>query len=319
MPCIPQFRKLGYLTVLLLFFASFNTLAKNGFDLAAATIPVSKIHHGGPPKDGIPAIDHPSFVPADQASYLRPEDRILGFTLGKVARAYPIRLLNWHEIVNDHIDGFPFVITYCPLCGTGMAFEAQQNGTTMTFGVSGLLYQSDVLLYDRQSQSLWSQIMGQAVSGPKAGHTLTQLPLAHLSWQQWREQHPNTQVLSQETGYLRDYSRDPYRGYGQSKALYFEVDHQAPDTYHPKEWVLGIKLDKSVRAYPFAELSRAGRSVIVDQVGNQNIKIFWDEESRSAYATDAKNNVIVSTSAYWFAWYTFYPQTTIYRYQPEEN
>lgn len=288
--------------------------AKNGFDLSSATLPASKILHGGPPKDGIPSLDNPVFLSADKADYIEPDDRILGFVYQGKARAYPIKILNWHEIVNDQIGDFPFVLTYCPLCGTGMAFEARLNEQTLRFGVSGLLYQSDVLLYDRQSHSLWSQILGKAISGPKADQSLTQLPLIHASWQAWREQYPNTLVLSTDTGFLRDYTRNPYGQYSQSKVLYFDVEHQAPKRYHPKQWVLGIKLGQQIRAYPFVELSKSGKRVIEEQLGEQKVRIIWDEGSQSAHALDSNNQLLVTTQAYWFAWYTFYPETSIFQY-----
>ncbi|MES9860025.1 MAG: DUF3179 domain-containing (seleno)protein, partial [Candidatus Thiodiazotropha sp. 4PDIVS1] len=137
---------------------------KNGFDLSSASIKVSEVLSGGPPRDGIPAIDQPEFVSSDEADFLTPDDRILGVVRNGVAKAYPISILNWHEIVNDVFDDEPVVITFCPLCGTGMAFEAMIDRQTLTFGVSGLLYNSDVLLYDRHSESLWSQIMKQSIS-----------------------------------------------------------------------------------------------------------------------------------------------------------
>ena len=134
----------------------------NGFDLTDTLIPEHLIEAGGPPRDGIPAIDEPLFVDSSRAG-LSDTDRVLGLSFGAVARAYPVRILNWHEIVNDRIADQPVAVTYCPLCGSGMAFDARVGGQITRFGVSGLLYNSDVLLYDRRTGSLWSQIMARAV------------------------------------------------------------------------------------------------------------------------------------------------------------
>ncbi|MFZ0789299.1 MAG: DUF3179 domain-containing protein, partial [Chromatiaceae bacterium] len=172
---------------------------KNGFDLVGALVPVSAILPGGPERDGIPAIDRPRFLPADEAPEVRTGDRVLGLRLDGQARAYPIAILNWHEIVNDRFGDLPVAVTYCPLCGTGMAFRAEAGGKPLQFGVSGLLYNSDVLLYDRQSESLWSQIDRRAISGPHKGERLEALPLEHTTWGDWQQRHPDTLVLSRDT------------------------------------------------------------------------------------------------------------------------
>ena len=145
----------------------------NGFDLSNTTLPREEILHGGPPRDGIPALSDPKLIAAEAASYLEPTSRVVGITLKGKSRAYPIAILNWHEIVNDEIDGQRFAVTYCPLCGTAVTFDATIDGTPTDFGVSGLLYNSDVLLYDRDTESLWSQILGQSVSGERVGTRLT--------------------------------------------------------------------------------------------------------------------------------------------------
>ena len=178
----------------------------NGFDLSNASLPVSQILSGGPPRDGIPAIDRPRFIAARQAAFLGDDDRVLGVYHKGIARAYPIRILNWHEIVNDQFAGEAVVVSFCPLCGTGTAFSTL-HGKAKTFGVSGLLYNSDLLLYDRETESLWSQIAATAISGPLRGEGLTLLPVAHTTWADWRKRYPDTTVLSTDTGYSRDYQR----------------------------------------------------------------------------------------------------------------
>jgi len=141
----------------------------NGFKISDPLVPARLIQGGGPPRDGIPSIDAPRFVAADVAKNISATDRVLGLHVNNIAKAYPIRILNHHEIVNDRFATMPVAITFCPLCGTGIAFDAVVDGKARKFGVSGLLYNSDVLMYDRETESLWSQILGKAVNGPSKG------------------------------------------------------------------------------------------------------------------------------------------------------
>jgi len=165
-------------------------------DLSNPRIPLEEIRNGGPPKDGIPALTDPEVISASEVSYLAPSDRILGLVMNGEARAYPLKILNWHEIVNDTLGGEPVLVSYCPLCGSGMVFDARINGERLNFGVSGRLYNSDVLFYDRKSESLWSQLKMEAVTGQMAGTKLTLLPLEHTRWDSWRQRHPATTVLA---------------------------------------------------------------------------------------------------------------------------
>lgn len=201
----------GLLIILLLsLWATLCTAqSKNGFNLEQTLIPASQILSGGPAKDGIPAIDKPRFVDADKVSFLDNDAPVLGLVYKSIAKAYPISILNWHEIINDQFNDAPVVITFCPLCGSGMAFSALIDGIAHTFGVSGLLYNSDLLLYDRQTQSLWSQLMSQAISGSHKAKRLHSLPVLHTTWQDWKTRHPETLVLSTDTGYSRNYSNSP--------------------------------------------------------------------------------------------------------------
>ncbi len=288
---------------------------KNGFDVSNALIDVDKILSGGPKKDGIPAIDKPEFIAAKHADFLSPKERVLGLVIDGVAKAYPVKILNWHEIVNDKIRGNAFVVTYCPLCGTGVAFRSNIRGRNLKFGVSGLLYNSDVLFYDRQTESLWSQIAAKAVSGKLAGTELQQLVLAHTTWSDWLDKHPRTLVLSTKTGYLRSYNSNPYAGYEQSRKLYFEVNHKAPKTYHPKERVLGLNASGVYKAYPFVELNKHGMSQFVDVVNEQPFTILWDQEHQSGSVMDSDGNGVPVMQAFWFAWFGFHPETEVFQAQ----
>jgi hypothetical protein len=310
---MPVFHRLsaGLLTLLLVPLGTAAAAQKNGFDLSDSLVAADEIHLGGPPRDGIPALDRPRFVAAEEGGFLEADDRVLGLQLNGHARAYPIAILNWHEVVNDVLGGEPVAITYCPLCGTGIAFDARVGGRTLEFGVSGLLYNSDVLLYDRQTESLWSQIRMQAISGPLKGVHLKPLPLRHTSWQAWRAAQPQTVVLSTDTGFARDYRRDPYAGYQEEATLYFPVA-QRSHRYHPKERVLGLEVDGRYKAYPFAELARAGRQRIADRLADREIEIRFDAASQSAEAFDADGRPLPAVTSFWFAWYAFHPDTEVF-------
>ncbi|MDZ7591175.1 MAG: DUF3179 domain-containing protein [Rubrivivax sp.] len=291
----------------------------NGFDLAGASVPVQAIERGGPPKDGIPAIDRPRFVLAAKAE-LAASDRVLGIVVNGVARAYPVRILNWHEVVNDRFGERAVVVTYCPLCGTGMAFDdpasagAGAGAASTGFGVSGLLYNSDVLLYDRATQSLWSQILSTAVSGPLKGKRLQAVPLTHTVWADWRQRHPATEVLSTETGFERDYARDPYAGYDKIPRLMFDVQHR-DDRFPLKEWVLGLRIGGTAKAYPFSVLERAvgPAGELRDTVAGQRLRIRYDRSHGTAEAFDDSGRLLPGTMAFWFAWVAFHPDTDVLR------
>lgn len=177
--------------------------------------------------------------------------------------------------------------------------------------MSGLLYNSDVLLYDRQTNSLWSQLLGQAISGPLKGRRLTMLPLTHTTWVDWRKEHPATQVLSTNTGTVRPYFRDPYDGYEKAEELMFPVQFRAAG-FHPKERVLGIKIDGQAKAYPFVELDKTSGTV-VDRIGNTALTIRFDRDAKRATAHARDGQQMAAVVGYWFAWYAFNPGTAVFR------
>lgn len=287
------------------------TLTRNGFDLSGSLVPADEILSGGPPRDGIPAINQPKFLKAGEARYLKPQDRVLGIVRQGVAKAYPIRILDWHEIVNDRFEDEAIAVTYCPLCGTGMAFDADVGGKTLNFGVTGLLYNSDVLLYDLQTQSLWSQILGTAVSGPFKGEKLKSIPITHTTWADWKTRHPQTLVLSTDTGFRRDYERSPYAGYERSEEVIFPVKFRSQG-YHPKEQVIGLEVAGKFKAYPFAELAKSP-SEFRDVVNGEPVIVRFDAGHRTGSVFDGKGQELPTVIAFWFAWYGFHPDTEIYR------
>ncbi|MFN2395071.1 MAG: DUF3179 domain-containing protein [Bacteroidales bacterium] len=216
------------------------------------SIPQDEIFDGGPGKDGIPSIDSPQFINADEAGFLALSDRVLGYKQGDNIRAYPHSILNWHEIVNDEITGGEAIaINYCPLTGTGIAWNRTINGQTTTFGVSGLLYNSNLIAYDRVTDSNWSQMLLECVNGELRGEETETYQLLETTWETWKEMYPNTLVLSRETGFSRDYDRYPYGNYQTDHdRLLFPVnplDERLP----AKERVHGIIEGGTAKVYRF--------------------------------------------------------------------
>ena len=291
-----------------------NSVSKNGFDLSNSSISIDKILSGGPGKDGIPAIDSPIFVTQEKADFIKDTDRVLALELNGVAKAYPINILNWHEIVNDKIGDQSFVVTYCPLCGTGAVFSADVKGKHSRFGVSGLLYNSDVLLYDEHTESLFSQILSKAISGPLVGESLTPLVSTHTTWGKWKELHPDTQLLSTNTGYSRDYTKNPYGDYGSSRVLYFPVSgaKDKPESFHPKETVVGLIDGSNIKMYPFSELDKNGQSEFIDIINGKSYTILWDGVNKSAQIKNNSSQVIPTLQGFYFAWNAFYPESKVY-------
>ncbi len=283
----------------------------NGFEIRDPLVPMKLIKSGGPPRDGIPAIDAPRFVDASDSDHLTDSDRVLGIQVNGIARAYPIRILNYHEIVNDRFGELPVAVTFCPLCGTGIAFNAAVAGQARSFGVSGLLYNSDVLMYDRQSESLWSQILGQAISGPAKGQLLTTLPVRHTTWADWLRRHPDTQVLAEPRWSGRNYNVDPYLGYADSSRVWFPVAKR-DKRYPSKAVVVGVVLDGATRAWPFIELPQ-DQQAITDEIAGQVVTVEYDLVARAARVIDSDGNEIPSFTAFWFAWVAFHPDTGIYK------
>ncbi len=280
-----------------------------GFDLSVTSIPKEEIRSGGPGKDGIPALTAPRFVAAGEATFLRDDDTVVGFAVGTEARAYPIPILNWHEIVNDTVAGQAVVLTYCPLTGSAVAFDRKVGDRTLTFGVSGRLFQSNVLMYDHQSESLWSQLAQRAVSGTMNRRTLRPLPIEVTTWHDWRARRPQTLVLSADTGHSRDYRRDPYADYRLSPEIMFPIGEIDP-RLAPKDIVVGVRIGETAKAYPLATL--LGGS-FRDEVGGHSLLVDWDPVARRATISEADSGeVLPSVVAYWFAWDAFHPDAELW-------
>ncbi|MBW3544266.1 MAG: DUF3179 domain-containing protein, partial [Bacteroidetes bacterium] len=244
--------------------------------------------------------------------FLADNEPVLALDIDGDARAYPVQILTWHEIVNDTVAGIPVAVTYCPLCGSGLAFDALVEGSPLTFGVSGLLYNSDVLLYDRHNESLWSQLMMQAVSGPMAGTELKMLPTQNTSWGQWKKEHPFTLLLKENTGFHRDYGQNPYPDYAKSPEVFFPLSNQ-DSRFHSKETIIGIEVNAKYKAYPFSELEKLKDKELRDTLNGQELLIRYDSKNKSARIFSTAGEELPAVTTFWFAWYAFYPETAVYK------
>ncbi len=310
---------------------------------------IEEIVWGGVKKDGIPALTSPKLVKAQEADYLRAQDWVFGVELSGDARAYPLRIMDWHEMLNDVVGGQPVSLAYCTLCRSGILFDAKVGERTFTFGSSGLLYRSNKLMYDHQTESLWMAIPGEAVSGALAhsGIKLKKLPVVVTAWQDWRSKHPDTLVPSLETGYQRDYNPGAaYGSYFASPDLMFPVP-RLDNRLKPKEEVFALIINDQPKAYALKRLREVG--VLNDNLGGENVVLIADSKTgatrayaRGAHIFRARKDsperveteqeevwkvteaaLISQTTgagllrlpghlAYWFGWYAFHPRTLLY-------
>lgn len=217
-------------------------------------IPQDQVRDGGPGKDGIPAIDEPIWISLDDPAnqYLQDEDLILGFYNEGEVVAYPHDILDWHEIINDKVGGMAIAVTYCPLTGTGIGWERVIDLEETTFGVSGLLYNSNLIPYDRKTGSNWSQIRMECVNGPLIGTDPVFLPLVEMPWKTWQKIYPESRIVSTETGHSRSYGSYPYGNYKTSSSLIFPAI-PADDRLHAKERVMAVVIGREAKAYRFED------------------------------------------------------------------
>ena len=244
-------------------------------------IDLSELKRGGPPKDGIPSIDKPKFVEADAAqSWISHNEPVIAVEYKGVARAYPLQILIWHEIVNDNIGGDPLLVTFCPLCYSALVFDRTLDGEVLEFGVSGFLRHSDLVMFDRKTETLWQQFTGKAIVGDYVGTTLDQLPSQIISFRQFRNNYPNGKVLSRETGYDRNYGANPYTGYDDVNNTPLFGAGNDDGRLPPMEKLVGVKLEEQQKAYPYSTTRK--EQVINDAVGGIPLLIVHTEGATSA-------------------------------------
>src|SRR3989338_4273965 len=200
-------------------------------------VPLDKIKSGGPPKDGIPSIDDPQFVNSLDAEFVSDDDLVIGVNINGEQKAYPLFIMVWHEIVNDDIGGTPVAVTYCPLCFTNQVFDRNVDGKITEFGTSGKLYNSNLVMYDRNTDSQWSQALGVAITGQMTGYTLKRIPFDVARWSDWKSLYPDTLVLTTDTGFSRAYGSDPYGNYYTDSRIIFPVENK-DDRLFLKEKIL---------------------------------------------------------------------------------
>ncbi len=252
-------------------------------DFSKMTVPAKEIASGGPPRDGIPAIDNPKFITIRQAERdLDDRDPLAVVRIGDEVRAYPLNILIWHEIVNDEFGGVPVSVTFCPLCNTTLAFDRRFDGKVLDFGTTGRLRHSDLVMYDRQTETWWQQATGEGIIGEYAGERLTFISAPVMSWKDVKELEPNAAVLSRDTGHNRDYGRNPYAGYDTGRGpigRFFEFGRK-DDRLNAMERVVALESGDEFLAVPFGRL--ADKKIADVDVGGVEMVVFWAPGTASA-------------------------------------
>lgn len=282
-------------------------------DFSRVGIDLAEVRSGGPGKDGIPAITAPTFIAAADETRLDPREPVMTYVPeGSAARAYPIRYLTWHEIVNDEVDGRPITVTFCPLCNTGMVFDPTVDGQVLEFGVSGLLRHSDMIMYDRQTESWWQQALGEGIVGAFTGERLEQLPAWMESWEAFLAAHPDGVVMDQPAA-SRAYGLNPYEGYDTSARPFLYAGENPPHGIDPLARVLRV----GNRAWPLDRIAQAGR---IEEAG---LVITWETGQASALDTaeigagrevgnirvrDGAGAEVVHDVPFAFAFHAFHPE-----------
>jgi hypothetical protein len=315
-------------------------------------VPLDKIVSGGPSPDGIPSIDNPKFISVKEADgLLEDSELVLGLNINGDVKAYPLQILVWHEIVNDKVGGAPVAVTYCPLCFTNQVFNRiLENGQILEFGTSGKLYNSNLVMYDRTTKSLWSQAMSQAIVGKLAGVKLERIPFDVAYWKEWKQLYPESKVLSRDTGSTRPYGADPYGDYYTNGDVLFPVSNK-DDRLGLKEIVIGFENKGQYEAYKLQEIEN--KKVINDRVNGKHLTLYslypfmvraYDplidgRVLEFSYNTKDQNFVDKQTSSswnfegkavsgqmkgkqltrlpfdegFWFEWVAFHPKTELYQ------
>jgi hypothetical protein len=310
-------------------------------------VPLDKIKGGGPPKDGIPSIDNPKFAPVSESQFVPDTTFVIGLDINGEKRAYPLFIMVWHEIVNDSVGGVPVAVTYCPLCFTNQVFERVIDGKEVEFGTSGKLYNSNLVMYDRLTDSYWSQALGVAITGELTGYELKRIPFDVISWADWKTLHPDTLVLTTETGHIRSYGVDPYGDYYTDPRILFPVEHE-DDRMHPKELILGFHESDVSKAYKQDDVESA---IVINDIFNNKpmmlVSLFSGDSRAFDRTVDGKvltfdfvDNVIIDLESkskwnydgvaisgsmegiqlvrlpfnpgFWFEWVAFHPDTEVY-------
>ncbi|MCG6963166.1 MAG: DUF3179 domain-containing protein [Acidobacteria bacterium] len=301
-----------------------HNVASYGFNLVNLTVPRNLLVASGLPRDGVEALDGPRMVSAAQLDGLKagrhgkllvPDDRVVGLEIDGDARAYPLRFLQWHEIVNDTVGSEPVAVTYSPLCDSVVVASREIGGATARFGHSGLLYESNLVMYDRTGAvpGLWSQLMARAISGREAGAELKLLPFSLTTWSAWRHLHPATRVMAPQPQLAREYKRDPYSSYFGSDILRFPVSPKPPShRLHLKDRVVVATAGGHTEAFALPDLARDARAesgTVEREIGDVPVRITFDNVlgTASVASLDPQHPVQSVRTSFWFAWYASGP------------
>jgi len=277
------------------------------------SVPLDSILGGGPPKDGIPSIDHPKFISVSEAlKQLSDTEPGLAFEIDNVSRFYPFQILVWHEIVNDTINGKRVLVTYCPLCLSGIVFDPVVAGEQVEFGTSGKLWNSNLVMYDRKTDSLWSQILGEAIVGEMTGTKLKVLSSDMMRFGDFKKSHPDGTVLSRDTGTARFYGQDPYSDYYTTPGTYFPVDKK-DDRLNDKDFVLGIVVNGKAKAYWPEAVKKVGE--LEDKFQNKTVVARYEKDIDAVRIFEKKPDGTLERinpfGSFWFSWVAAHPDTEL--------
>lgn len=324
-----------------------------GQEIIKHAVPLDKIVSGGPPQDGIPSVDNPRFQSVQEADkILQDSEFVLGLNVNGDIRAYPLQILVWHEIVNDVVGGIPVAVTYCPLCFTNQVFNRTlPDGNTVEFGTSGKLYNSNLVMYDRTNNSLWSQALGEGIVGDYSNVKLQKIPFDLAYWNEWKKLYPESKVLSRDTGSVRPYGADPYGDYFFNDLILFPVAND-DKRLGLKEIVIGFEHNNKYKAYKLQEIET--KKIINDAIDSKKIalvslqpfmirifdRVNEDEKKSIDLFYNAENNTLIDTitgsevnfdgkfingalqgkqlkrlamdEGFWFEWVAFHPETEVF-------
>ncbi len=266
-----------------------NPLPPNGSNTSGDwLIPISEVKDGGPGKDGIPSIDNPVFMQTNNANFLNDADLVVGLVYNNEAKAYPHIVLDWHEVVNDEVNGKFITLNYCPLTGTAFAWESKSNDTKSTFGVSGLLYNANLILYDRNTDSHWSQLRLECVNGELINDKPTLIDVIETDWKTWKTLYPNSEVLTTQTGFSRTYGISPYGDYSTNNSGFLFVPSILNSALPNKDRVYAIIDNDVSKVYQFSDFGNG--SVIRDSFNGSNYLIVGNEDLIYGFELNGDHN-----------------------------
>ena len=277
----------------------FNSAEWPNTDFDNTSIDLGEVMSGGPPKDGIPSIDEPSFISQQQAEdWLGPNEPVIVLAEETEARAYPLQILMWHEIVNDEIAGRPVSVTFCPLCNASIVFDRELDGTVYDFGTTGRLRRSDMIMYDRQTESWWQQFVGEAIVGELTGKKLRQIPSQIVAFNTFRRYYPDGVVLSRDTGHSRRYGQNPYTGYDDINSTPFLYRGEIDDRLPPMERVLSVQYKADTLLFALTTLREA--KIVNTRFADKPLAVFAFETMNSALDQQsiADSRLVAAASVY---------------------